>query len=144
MNCGEEREMAAHGLCFKCYRAEERAIENPWGAADKHSRVQLKAQGVLRKAVTSILNAVDAAIDYLAETDVTTIRNICGGYLAGMAAGLITRKDDGAVNGEHDDMPRSPEVDEEPEVNSEQVPDVNSSLPEEGELDTVNGKLDDI
>jgi hypothetical protein len=24
MNCGEEREMAGHGLCFKCYRAKER------------------------------------------------------------------------------------------------------------------------
>jgi hypothetical protein len=24
MNCGEAREMAAHGLCFKCYRQQER------------------------------------------------------------------------------------------------------------------------
>ena len=34
INCGEEREIAAHGLCFTCYRRKERAAEraeNPLG-----------------------------------------------------------------------------------------------------------------
>jgi hypothetical protein len=122
MNCGEEREIAAHGLCFKCYRREERSTENPWAAADKHNRSMLKAHGQLRKAVTAILNALDSAIAHFSEEDVTAIRNICGSYLAAMATGLITPKT-------------------EKPVNSEQPSTVNSSQ-EEAEGATVNGEHD--
>jgi hypothetical protein len=153
INCGEEREIAAHGLCFACYRREERSVENPWAAPDKHNRAILKAHGQLRKAITAILNALDSAIDHIAEADVSTIRNICGGYLGAMATGLLTPKseesekpsvansspepgreeklgptpDETPVNGEHEsEVNRSHEPGAKTE-NSEQSSAVNSS-----------------
>ncbi len=135
MNCGEEREIAAHGLCFKCYRTEQRAMENPWAAADKHNRATLKAHGQVRKAITAILNALDSAIDHIAEVDVATIRNICGGYLGAMATGLITPKIEvnseqpSTVNSsmESDREEKLGLIPDETSVNSEQSSAVNSS-----------------
>ena len=37
MNCGEEREMAAFGLCFKCYRREDRAKDRMFAAVDRRN-----------------------------------------------------------------------------------------------------------
>lgn len=37
MNCGEQRELAAHGLCFKCYRRQDRAEEQRFSGIDRHS-----------------------------------------------------------------------------------------------------------
>lgn len=110
MNCGREREMAARGLCFKCYRAEERRAENPWAAADRHNRTKLKAQRKLRTAVTSILNSVDNVIEFMDEEHVETIRGVCGHYLAALASGLPSTSSKGAntVNSEHEDAVNSP------------------------------------
>jgi hypothetical protein len=44
MNCREPRELAAHGLCFKCYRAEVREQQ-----VDRHNPA-------LRKEHTRLLN----------------------------------------------------------------------------------------
>jgi len=105
MNCGEERELAAHGLCFRCYRAEERAADNPWAAADRHNRGRLKAQRKLRTAITAILNATDGVIELMEEEHVAAIRAICGHYLGALVSGLpsmptMTEK---RVNSEHDE-----------------------------------------
>jgi hypothetical protein len=35
MNCGEERGIAAHGLCFQCYRRQERAADRTY--VDRHN-----------------------------------------------------------------------------------------------------------
>jgi hypothetical protein len=35
LNCGEPREIAAHGLCFACYRREERASDGRY--VDRHN-----------------------------------------------------------------------------------------------------------
>jgi hypothetical protein len=35
LNCGEQREIAAHGLCFTCYRREERAADRKF--VDRHN-----------------------------------------------------------------------------------------------------------
>jgi hypothetical protein len=35
MNCGQSREIAAFGLCFTCYRRQERAKDRPF--VDKHN-----------------------------------------------------------------------------------------------------------
>lgn len=105
INCGDEREIAAHGLCFKCYRASERAAENPWAAADRHNRAKVKAQRKLRTAITTILNAVDGVIEFMDEEHVETIRGVCGHYFLGLASGLppAPAKTVGDVNSERND-----------------------------------------
>jgi len=141
MNCAEEREMAAHGLCFNCYRQKERAEENPWAAASKHNRSQLKAQIALRKAVVAILNSVDGAIDHFQEDDVDAIREICGRYLTSLASGLtrtpVNSEPEGGVN-------CSPEPEPEPQdelVNSEHENTVNCSQEPGADEDiTVNSE----
>ena len=37
LNCGEVREMAAHGLCFKCYRRNDRANDRQLAGVDRHN-----------------------------------------------------------------------------------------------------------
>ena len=37
LNCGEVREIAAHSLCFKCYRREDRAKEQKFAGTDRHN-----------------------------------------------------------------------------------------------------------
>jgi hypothetical protein len=154
-NCSEEREIAAHGLCFKCYRASERAAENPWAAADRHNRAKVKAQRKLRTAITTILNAVDNVIEVMDEEHVTAIRGVCGYYLLELASGLPPApvKTVGDVNSEHDDavncsLPKiansvnienqsgapSSQPDDSGVVNSEHEIDVNSLLPAFSEI----------
>lgn len=132
INCGEEREMAAHGLCFKCYRASERAADNPWAAADRHNRAKLRAQKKLRTAVTAILNAVDGVIDLMEEEHVNAIRSVCGHYFAGLASGLpsIPSKSEDAVNSEHEGGVNRSQAAPEDDVNSEDGSAVNCSQPE--------------
>lgn len=91
MNCGEQREMAAHGCCFRCYRQQVRERDAmPWAAApaDRHNRQILKAQKKQRKVVMTILDALDAGIDVLEEADRAAIRQILRPYVDRMAQGL--------------------------------------------------------
>lgn len=61
--CGEEREMAARGLCFKCYRREEREQNERWAKPDRHATQVRKAQRKTRNALMKILNGVDELDD---------------------------------------------------------------------------------
>ncbi len=88
VNCREAREIAAHGLCYKCYRREERVEDYPWAAADRNNRQLLKSQKKLRKVVTAILNSVDDGIDLLSPEDVDVIRRTLKPYVERMATGL--------------------------------------------------------
>jgi len=61
-NCGEEREIAAHGLCFKCYRADERDKQlstETWMKSDKHSKDMRQAQKKTRKALMKMMDALE-------------------------------------------------------------------------------------
>lgn len=60
INCGETREMAAHGLCFKCYRAEERELSDArWARPDPSAKELAKTQRKTRKALMKMLDALE-------------------------------------------------------------------------------------
>ncbi len=86
VNCGEEREMAAYGLCFKCYRAKERAEKAPvdpiWARLGNGSL--LKQQKKAFTVVTGILKAI-ADCPTVRESDKKQIQNILRPYLDKLA-----------------------------------------------------------
>lgn len=59
MNCRETREIAAHGLCFTCYRQEERREKkdlwlNPGAAAKELAAAQKKTRKALMKMMDAL------------------------------------------------------------------------------------------
>jgi hypothetical protein len=58
--CGEEREIAAAGLCFKCYRAQQRTKkrDDAWSKPDEYA-TSMKAQRKGRKSLVSIIAALE-------------------------------------------------------------------------------------
>jgi hypothetical protein len=136
INCKEGREIAAHGLCFKCYRAEEREAENSFAAPDRHNRAQLKQLKKLRKCITSILNSVDDGIDVLDPDDVDSMRGILQPYFVSLADGLAPRRKS-KVNSEqneeddvHCSLVQAALENNVRIVNSEQVTGVHNSQPQ--------------
>lgn len=86
MNCGEVREMAAHGLCFKCYRAEERAQKatpDPVWARLGNGWL-LKEQKKAFTVVTNILKAISDC-PAIEQRDQQQIQNILRPYLDKLA-----------------------------------------------------------
>jgi hypothetical protein len=80
-NCGESREMAAHGVCFRCYRQQQREAEgSPWmeiNKADRHNRALLKLQKKWRIAITCTINAIDHdLVDLLTEDERADVRRV--------------------------------------------------------------------
>jgi hypothetical protein len=60
MNCGETREIAAHGLCFKCYRQEERQLaDDLWAKPDPNAKDLAKTQRKTRKALMKMMDALE-------------------------------------------------------------------------------------
>jgi hypothetical protein len=60
MNCGETREIAAHGLCFKCYRQEERRLaDDLWARPDPNAKELAKTQRKSRKALMKMMDALE-------------------------------------------------------------------------------------
>ncbi len=86
MNCGEVREIPAHGLCFKCYRVAERAQK----AAPDIVWARLGNEWLLRDqkraltVVTGILKAI-ADCPTVEESDRKQIQNILRPYLDKLA-----------------------------------------------------------
>jgi len=81
MNCGENRELAAHGLCFTCYRRTERTIRcEAEGIVDRHTPGIRREQKRLIKAYTTIMSAL-ADIGVSSE-DVSKVQELLGPYLS--------------------------------------------------------------
>jgi hypothetical protein len=60
MNCGETREIAAHGLCFTCYRREERKlVDDLWTRPDPAAKELAKTQRKTRKALMKMMDALE-------------------------------------------------------------------------------------
>ena len=60
MNCGETREIAAHGLCFRCYRQEERKLaDDLWAKPDTNAKELAKTQRKTRKALMKMMDALE-------------------------------------------------------------------------------------
>src|SRR5437870_1023616 len=81
MNCGENRELAAHGLCFNCYRKRERTIRREAeGIVDRHTPGIRREQKRLLKAYTMIMTALgDIGVS---SADVTKVQELLGPYLS--------------------------------------------------------------
>ena len=83
LNCGEEREIAAHGLCFTCYRQAERAGDRQRTRMDRHNA------GVRRdhKKLIRAFAAVIAGLGDLGASrdDVLMVRRMLEPYIAPIA-----------------------------------------------------------
>jgi hypothetical protein len=108
INCGDERDIAAHGLCFKCYRAAERAQKvtpDPAWASLGNGWL-LRDQKRALTVVTGILKAISDC-PAVEETDRKQIRNILRPYLDKLAECFAPKRENGRpVNGEQK-RPRS-------------------------------------
>jgi len=76
MNCGEVREIAAHGLCFACYRREQREGSR---SVDLHSPGIQGEHCRLFAGYCQILKAL--SVIGVSEPDVTRIKQILAPYL---------------------------------------------------------------
>lgn len=108
VNCGEEREIAAHGLCFKCYRARERAqkasADPVWARLGNGSL--LREQKRALTVITGILKAI-ADCPAVEESDRKKIQNILRPYLDKLAECFAPKgQNDKPVNSEQK-RPRS-------------------------------------
>lgn len=55
LNCGEVREIAAYGLCFRCYRRKDRAKDRQFAAVDHHNPGLRKEHQKLLRGFTSVM-----------------------------------------------------------------------------------------
>jgi hypothetical protein len=102
LNCGGVREIAAHGLCFTCYRREDRAKDQQFASVDRHN------PGIRRehKKMFRGFSGVMAGLSDLgvSKTDVLAIRRMLDAYLAPIAEFLAPAfgqdEVESAVNGE--------------------------------------------
>jgi hypothetical protein len=79
LNCGEVREIAAHGLCFKCYRREDRANERKFAATDRHNPGVLKEHKKMLRGFASVMSGLsDLGVS---RPDVLAIRRALEPYL---------------------------------------------------------------
>jgi hypothetical protein len=103
-NCGEVREIAAHGLCFKCYRREERTADRPVDSVDRHNPGIRREHKKLFRGFTGVM--VGLSDLGVAITDVLAIRRILEPYTSPIAKFLALAPErgqtEGKVNSEHD------------------------------------------
>jgi hypothetical protein len=102
LNCGEVREMAAHGLCFKCYRRNDRANDRQFAGADRHNPGLRKEHKKLFRGFTGVMAGLsDLGVS---KEDVLTIRRMLDPYVISIAEFLALAPDQdeigGAVNSE--------------------------------------------
>jgi hypothetical protein len=102
MNCGEVREIAAHGLCFACYRRQERAEERRFAAVDRHNPGIRREHKKLFRGFTGVMGGLsDLGVS---KSDVLTIRRMLDPYVAPIAEFLGPAPEraevEGAMNGE--------------------------------------------
>jgi hypothetical protein len=82
MNCGEVRDMAAHGLCYKCYRAADRAKDND-AVFDRHTGAIQKERQKLFRAYSEVMVGLGKLS--VNKYDVKAVIKILRPYLAPIA-----------------------------------------------------------
>jgi hypothetical protein len=102
VNCGEIREIAAHGLCFRCYRTKERAGDGKQSAVDRHNPGIRREHKKLFRGFTSVM--VGLSDLGISKNDVLTIRQMIEPYLSPIATFLAVKsqQQEGEVNGEQE------------------------------------------
>lgn len=94
MNCGETRDMAAHGLCFRCYRSAQRERDGVRQGAeiDRHGPALRREHKRLIKALAQILTGLsDLSVS---GEDVMAIRKRLGPYVVSIEPYLRSAADD--------------------------------------------------
>jgi hypothetical protein len=77
LNCGEEREMAAHGLCFACYRRHERAQDR--ARIDRHTpAMRREHKKILRGFMGVMVGLGDLGVQ---KADMVAIRRMLEPYV---------------------------------------------------------------
>jgi hypothetical protein len=102
LNCGEVREIAAHGLCFKCYRREDRAKDREFTSTDRHNPGLRKEHKKMFRGFASVMGGLsDLGVS---RTDVLAIRRSLEPYLLPISSFLALapydEENSGVVNGE--------------------------------------------
>ncbi len=102
LNCGETREMAAHRLCFKCYRREGRADDRQFAMVDPHNPGLRKEHKRMLRGFTNVMAGLsDLGVQ---KDDVLKIRRMLDPYVALITeflAPLAQHEEvEGAVNSE--------------------------------------------
>jgi hypothetical protein len=60
VKCNQVREIAGHGLCFKCYRAAERKVADVlWSRPDPTAKELLKQQRKTRKGLLKMMDSIE-------------------------------------------------------------------------------------
>jgi len=60
VKCSEVREIAGHGLCFRCYRAAERKVADVlWSRPDPSAKELLQDQRRTRKALLKMMDSIE-------------------------------------------------------------------------------------
>ncbi len=102
LNCGEVREMAAHGLCFKCYRRNDRANDRQFAGVDRHNPGIRREHKKMFRGFTNVMAGLSDL--GMSKTDVLAIRRMLDPYIAPIAEflgpGAEHEEVEGGVNSE--------------------------------------------
>ncbi|SRR5579871_3706746 len=83
INCGEVREIAAHGLCFRCYRRQERAEERQLAGVGRNNPAIRDEHKKVLRGFTSLMSGLS---DLRVQANhVRTIRQLIDPYLEPIA-----------------------------------------------------------
>jgi hypothetical protein len=100
MNCAEVREIAAYGLCFTCYRKNERARDRQTAEVDRHSPGLRREHKKLFRGFTGVMVGLSAL--GVSNDDALKVRQIIGPYLEPIAKFLAPGGETGEVNSERE------------------------------------------
>jgi hypothetical protein len=95
LNCGEVREIAAHGLCFKCYRKKEREDDRKFHNVNRHNPgIRREHRNLFRGFNKVMLGLSDLQVS---RTDIDAVRRVIEPYLSPIASllGPQPQRDDG-------------------------------------------------
>lgn len=109
INCGEIREIAAHGLCFRCYRKKERANDRQFAGVDRHNPGIRREHKTLFRGFTSVMVGLsDLGVQ---KREVLAIRRMLEPYVTAIAEFLAIpseqEEDEGDVDSERNPQQRS-------------------------------------
>ncbi len=107
LNCREIKKMAAHGLCYQCYRRDERAEENKFAIRDRHNPgIRREHQKMLRAFAAVMIGLGHLGVQ---RSDVLAIRRMLEPYVEPIAKFLASpaelNETQAPVNSEQDPEP---------------------------------------
>jgi hypothetical protein len=89
--------MAAHGLCFTCYRKQERANDRQFAGADRHNPGIRREHKKMFRGFTGVMAGLsDLGVS---KSDVLAIRRMLDPYVVAIAEFLAPASDKGEVEG---------------------------------------------